>query len=305
MVTLGGKRYRGELHVVPGEGGPLVVNRLPLEDYLRGVVPLEIGTDRPGDAAAVQAQAVAARSYAVMRLANPSRPFDVFATVDDQVYGGVEAERDWSDRGVVSTRGLVLSYDGAVVSAPYHSTCGGRTAEATEVWRGTGAPYLRSVSDAGGAGRAYCEASPRFAWTERWTADTLATTVARHLGRYATIPAGGVGAIRAVEIEDRTPSGRVGTLALVTSTGRYRLVGNEVRFVLRRAGGEILNSTYFSIESERGGDGALRALTATGGGYGHGIGMCQWGAIGRARAGQDFRDILRTYYPGTTVASVD
>jgi stage II sporulation protein D len=306
FVTLDGKRYRGELHFHPGESGPLVVNRVPLESYLRGVVPLEIGTGRSTDTAAVQAQAVAARSYALMRLATPSRPWDVMATVDDQVYGGVEAERDWADYGVSSTLGLVLAYDGRVVSAPYHSTCGGRTAETTEVWSGTGQPYLQSVSDAipGGAGH-YCEISPRFRWTERWTRSALDETVSRHIGRYASVPSRGLGTIRELEIEDHTPTGRVGTLAIVTSTGRYRLVRNEIRFVLRNAGGAILNSTYFSLEMDRGDDGALRALTARGGGYGHGIGMCQWGAIGRARAGQDFREILRTYYPGTTVAAAD
>ena len=306
FATLGGKRWRGELHVVAGDSSPIVVNRLPLEDYLRGVVPLEIGTDRVSDRAAVQAQAVAARSYAVMRLANPSRPYDVFATVDDQVYGGVEAEREWSDEGVASTRGLVLSYGGEVVSAPYHSTCGGRTAETTEVWRGAGAPYLQSVSDAvvGGSGH-YCEISPRFRWTESWTASALRETVSRYVGRYASVPLDGLGTIRDLEIVDHTPTGRVATLAITTSTGRYRLERNEIRFVLRNARGAILNSTYFSLETDRAADGALRTLTARGGGYGHGIGMCQWGAIGRARAGQDFREILRTYYPGTTVAAAD
>ena len=306
FVTLEGKRYRGELHFHPGEAGPIVVNRLPLESYLRGVVPLEIGTGRGTDTAAVQAQAVAARSYALMRLATPSRPWDVMSTVDDQVYGGVEAERDWADYGVSSTQGLVLAYDGRVVSAPYHSTCGGRTAETTEVWRGAGQPYLQSVSDAvaGGSGH-YCEISPRFRWTESWTRAALGTTVSRHIGRYASVPSRGLGTIRDLEIEDHTPTGRVGTLAIVTSTGRYRLVRNEIRFVLRDAGGAILNSTYFSLETDRGADGALRKLTVQGGGYGHGIGMCQWGAIGRARAGQDFREILRTYYPGTTVAAAD
>jgi stage II sporulation protein D len=307
LVLLGGRRYRGELQIHPGESGVLVVNRLPLESYLRGVVPLEIGAPGADDTAAVQAQAVAARSYAWMRLAIPSRPWDVLATVDDQVYGGVEAERVWADYGVGSTQGLVLHHDGRVVNAPYHSTCGGRTAEATEVWRGVSESHLRSVSDAvdGSSSRHWCELSPRFRWTRRWTANALAETLGRHIGRYAAVPARGVGRVRDVEIEDHTPSGRVRSLAIVTSTGRFRLERNDIRFVLRSAGGEILESTYFSLEADRGADGALRSLTASGGGYGHGIGMCQWGAIGRARAGEDFRGILRTYYPGTTVAAVD
>jgi len=80
------------------------------------------------------------------------------------------------------------------------------------------------------------------------------------------------------------------------------LQGNDVRYVLRTSGGELLNSTYFSTEVTSGPDGKLSRLTIRGYGYGHGVGMCQWGAIGRARAGQDFRTILRTYFPGTSVA---
>jgi stage II sporulation protein D len=81
--------------------------------------------------------------------------------------------------------------------------------------------------------------------------------------------------------------------------------GNDVRFVLRPPGGEILNSTYFSVETTSAPDGSIARLTLHGMGYGHGVGMCQSGAIGRARAGQDYRTILRTYYPGTTVGSAD
>jgi stage II sporulation protein D len=306
LVLFGGKRYRGELRFHPGETGVLVVNRLPLESYLRGVVPLEIGTPGAADNAAVQAQAVAARSYAWMRLAVASRPWDVLATVDDQVYGGVDAETVWADYGVSSTQGLVVQYDGRIVNAPYHSTCGGRTAQATEVWRGVDGPHLRSVSDVvEGSSRHYCELSPRFEWTWRWSREELGRTLVRNLGRYVSLPSRGIGRLRDIEIEDRTPSGRVRSLAVATSTGRHRLERNEIRFVLRSAGGEILPSTYFSLEADRASGGEIRSLTVRGSGYGHGIGMCQWGAIGRARAGQDFREILRTYYPGTTVAAVD
>jgi stage II sporulation protein D len=99
----------------------------------------------------------------------------------------------------------------------------------------------------------------------------------------------------------RTPSNRVGALTITTDRGEFTLHGNDIRSVLRGAGGEILNSTYFSIDSSNQRDGHLTQLTLRGGGYGHGVGMCQWGAIGRARAGQDFRTILATYYQGTTV----
>ena len=99
----------------------------------------------------------------------------------------------------------------------------------------------------------------------------------------------------------RTPSGRVGQLVITTDRGKYNLRGNDIRAVLRAPGSEMLNSTYFSLEPEKGRDGGISRVVLRGNGYGHGIGMCQWGAIGRARAGQTARAILATYYPGTTV----
>ena len=108
--------------------------------------------------------------------------------------------------------------------------------------------------------------------------------------------------MRSVAIDGHTPSGRVAALWIETDRGRFRLRGNDIRYVLRSSGGELLNSTYFSPEPVSSPDGALSRLTIRGLGYGHGVGMCQWGAIGRSRAGQDFRTILRTYFPGTIVA---
>ena len=303
VVTLNGKRYRGELAVIPTDTGLLVINRVLMEDYLRGVVPLEIGNRTMDELAAAQAQAVAARSYAYIRVnALRGSLFDVRATVMDQVYGGADAEREVGDQAVASTSGLVLRFAGRVVNAPYHSTCGGTTAEAPEVWRSPGEAYLQRVSDRiPGSDRYYCDVSPRFSWSKSLRADTLAQALARHLGTYVSVPGGRVGTVQRVEIDGHTPSGRVGTLAIATDRGRYVLRGNDIRFVMRRPGGEILNSTYFSIDTEQGRAGGLSRITFRGRGYGHGIGMCQWGAIGRARAGEDFRSILRTYYPGTSV----
>jgi len=95
------------------------------------------------------------------------------------------------------------------------------------------------------------------------------------------------------------------TSPLLPIAGNFSLRGNDIRFVLRPPGGEILNSTYFSVETSQASNGSLGKLTIRGNGYGHGVGMCQWGAIGRARAGQDVRTILRTYYPGTTIGAAE
>ena len=304
IVRYGRKRYRGELVLRATDDGVLVVNRLPVDDYLMGVIPLELGTSRPSDFAAIQAQAVAARSYAATNLGRTAT-YDVTGGVLDQVYGGVDAETPASTEAVESTRGLVLMYGGHVVNAPYHSTCGGTTAGADELWRTENEPYLRSVSDRiPGTDRFYCDIAPRFRWTRSWDRAALDAVLRRYLARYAAVPGSDPGRVEGVEVESRTPSGRVGTLHIATDRGNYVLRGNDIRFVLRSPGGEMLNSTYFSVETSSSG-GQLTGVTLRGRGYGHGVGMCQWGAIGRARAGQDYREILAAYYPGTTVAALE
>ena len=229
------------------------------------------------------------------------------ATVADQVYGGVDAERPASDRAIRATEGLVLRYGGAVVSAPYYSACGGATAASVEAFGPSQEPYLRSVSDRiPGTDRHYCDAAPRHRWTREWDADGLQVVLERYLRRYASGEAARaagapVGIVRALQVQGHSESGRVAALAVATDGGRYVVRSNDIRYVLRSVGGEILPSTYFSVDAAVDGDGRVSRLTLRGNGNGHGVGMCQWGAIGRARAGQDFRTILRTYYPGTSV----
>jgi stage II sporulation protein D len=239
--------------------------------------------------------------------------------VTDQVYGGVPAETPIGNEAVAATAGQVIMYAGRVVNAPYFATCGGSTAEPSEVWRESPLPYLTRVSDRiPGTDRYYCEGSSHFRWERSFTGSELSAVINTYMRQYATptmslagngpvgIPGtGSLGNVRGVRVEALTPSGRVASLVITTSKGTYHLRGNDIRFVLRLPHGAILNSTYFQIEDERVRDGTVTSLTLRGRGNGHGVGMCQWGAIGRARAGQDYRMILRTYYPGTLLASVD
>jgi stage II sporulation protein D len=304
FVTVNGKRYRGEFAVLPMDSGPAVVNRLGIEDYLRGVVPVEMGKRPDGDSSALRAQAVASRSYAYVRARDGAGAFDIRATTADQVYGGLEVENDASDAAIDATRGLVLRYQGRVVDAPFHSTCGGTTAEPSEVWRTADAPYLRKVSDRIGAtDRYYCQSAPRYRWSRTLSGSQINAALEQYLRAYATVPGGKPGTARVIGVRSRTPSGRVGIIDIETDRGMFPLRGNDMRYVLRQPGGEILASTYFSVEPEYR-DGLVSRVTFRGQGNGHGVGMCQWGAIGRARAGQSFRTILGTYYPGTTVGSV-
>ncbi|MGH7677006.1 MAG: SpoIID/LytB domain-containing protein [Gemmatimonadaceae bacterium] len=305
FAVVNGKRYRGELAVAAADagGGVIVVNRLPLEDYLRSVVAVEMGKRPRGDSAALQAQAVASRTFAFVRLATrSSHDFDVRASVLDQAYGGIDVENEEANAAVLATRGLVVQYQGRVVDTPYSSTCGGSTAEPTEVWRTSGAPHLQRVSDRiGGTSHYYCDIAPRFSWTREHTKPQLDAALQAYLKAYASVPEGGPGGARHLAAVNTTASGRVSELEIETDRAAYTLRGNDIRYVLRTSGGEILPSTYFSVEPAYGRDGVLTRVTFRGRGNGHGVGMCQWGAIGRARAGQSFRTILATYYPGTSV----
>jgi stage II sporulation protein D len=302
-IAFNGRHWRGELLVSATDDGLVVVNRVRMDDYLRGVVPLEIGTSAAGDAAAVEAQAVTARSYAVTRLGESRRAYDMVATTQDQVYGGADVETAVGNRSVDATHGLVLLYNGAVADAPYHANCGGYTAAPQDSWHAAQEPYLQRVSDQiPGTSRFYCDQAPKFRWTRVIAGDELRALVGRYVQK---LPggAGGVGTVTNVSVTTVTPGGRVGTLTVDTDRGRWALRGNEIRSALRAPGGELLYSTYFSVDVASGRRG-VESLTLRGGGNGHGVGMCQSGAIGRARAGQDFRTILRTYYPGTTVGTI-
>ncbi len=302
QIAFGTKRYRGELVITATAQGLTVVNRLNMDDYVKGVVPLEIGTSALADAAAVEAQAVTARSYAVTHLES-ARLFDLRATVADQVYGGAGVETRVGNVAVDATSGLVLLYGGQVVNAPYFSTCGGSTAEPQDVWRTGAEPYLKRVSDQiPGTTRFYCDGAPKFRWTRTFAREELRQNIVRYVERLQN--GAPVGSIRAVRVADVTPAGRVATLEVDTDRRTLMLRGNDIRSALRLPGGEILYSTYFSVDAVAGRDG-IESLTLNGGGNGHGVGMCQAGAIGRARAGQDVRTILRTYYPGTTVGTIE
>ncbi|CAN5302922.1 hypothetical protein BH23GEM2_BH23GEM2_07490 [soil metagenome] len=307
-ILYAGKRYRGELRVSPTDTGLLIMNRIGVEDYLRGVVPLEIGNRPSSELAAAQAQAIAARSYVYVRIrARRAAPYDILSDVREQVYGGVEAERATTDEAVASTVGLVLLYSGQLVDAPYHSTCGGSTAAPSEVWRGrSDLPYLQAVSDRiPGTDRFWCDGSASFRWTRTMEQRELATTIARYLRQYMAGAPADPGLVRELVEGNRTTSGRLASLTVVTQRGSYALRGNDMRFVLRAPNGQILNSTDVSVATTRGAGGALRSAIFRGAGNGHGVGMCQWGAIGRARAGHSAQEILAAYYVGTSVARVN
>jgi stage II sporulation protein D len=307
VLRFDGTSYRGAVWFVPSDSGLLVINVLPVDEYLLGVVPHELGTKAEGDLEALKAQAVAARSFALARgLERRARGslFDLVATQNDQVYGGASAENAMATRAVRETTGDVLRVAGKVLAAPFFSTCGGRTAEPSEAWAGqSGASWARSVSDRiPGSTAAWCDIAPRAEWRMGFDADDLA----RALASVARQRGGAVGTrVLDLSVAERSASGRAATVAITTETGRHEIRGTELRSALRGSRGEMVASTAFSVAgAERRGQ-QLVWLELAGVGYGHGVGLCQWGAIGRARAGQDYRTILRTYYPGATLGRID
>jgi stage II sporulation protein D len=293
--------YHGTLEVLRDRTGLTVVNRVRLESYILGVVSAEMGRRSSADQQALRAQAVVSRTYALRnRRRWAAQGFDLYASVADQVYGGIGTETPEAMEAVGETKGQILTFGGVPIDAFFYSTCGGRTAEGTEVFRGADRPYLRSVADVGDDGVPYCSISPRFRWHEEWSGELLRATLARTLPLALGIPSGAVQTVSDVRVAYRTGSGRVGQLAIRLPQSEVVVDGPLVRQVLRPGSGDLLRSSAFTLNVTRA-EGRVVRLVADGQGAGHGVGFCQWGAVGRSRAGQDYRRILAAYYPGVSL----
>ncbi len=326
LVSWGKARYRGALVVRGRPAGLLMINAVDLEEYLRGVVPGEIGRLGPQAAAALEAQAIAARTYTIFhRGQHADLGFDLWGDIRDQLYEGLAGEDATCDAAIARTAGLVLQYGGREIEAYYSSTCGGRTATCEEVWPRDGRPYLRGRRDAPRDGASsFCAAAPRFAWREQWSAGDLERILQGTLPAYVndmgdprrsawagtvfSPRAGGGGSSRpghllGLAVRSRTSCGRVAQLDVTTDAGVYHVRGDRVRSVLRLSGNRGgLWSALFRLHIESGRDGRPRRIAAYGRGFGHGVGMCQTGAIGMARRGFTAGQILAHYYPGAELA---
>jgi stage II sporulation protein D len=299
-LWVNGKAYRGVGEVLRDRTGLTVVNRVGMESYLLGVVSAEMGRRSSVEQAALRAQAVVSRTYALKNLHRwRAEGFDLYSTVADQAYGGIAAETAEGRAAVSETRGQVLTYQGALIEAFYFSTCGGRTAEGYEAFQGAARPYLRSVSDLNESGSAYCSISPRYRWREEWSGEALRATLQRNLPPLASAGSAPIGTVTDVRITQRSASGRVQQLSIALGGSEVRVDGHtRIRQVLRTPDGQLLRSTAFSLLATKGGQNVTN-LVIDGMGAGHGVGLCQWGAVGRARAGQAYQQILAAYYPGT------
>ena len=291
--------YRGRLQVLVGGSGLRAINHVGLESYLPSVVGSEMPASWPQ--AALRAQAVAARTYA-LRQRKPADPFDLSATVSSQVYKGVDAETPSTREAVLSTRGQVLMYGSSLANAVFHSSSGGATENSGDLWSQQ-LPYLVSVPD-------FDQASPVQAWQQRLEPEQLQQAFAE------------IGGAQRIDVLSTTSTGRVrqarvsgpsGTLVVSGAQLRSRLGlrSTMVRFELvpsELAASELLAALpplpLLPEQYEVGGSQPqvqmpLPSLLAVGRGYGHGVGMSQWGALGLAQRGQSYDQILRHYYRGT------
>lgn len=300
-VRLDGRDYRGEVSIIPGPAGLTAVNRLGLESYLAGVLSAEMGRRDPTEVQALYAQAVISRTFAVKNAGKRrALGFDLYGTVADQVYGGVGAETPQSWDAVRMTRAEVVTWNGRPIDAFFYSTCGGRTESGTAVFQLAGDPYLQSVSDLDGDGLAYCRFSPRFRWREEYSGDSLEAMLRRTLPGLTQLSSSAVSRVEDVKVSRRTPSGRVDAVEFTLAGRRVSVTGQAVRRAFLLPDGGILRSTAFDVQ-ERADGSRVSWLAIDGRGAGHGVGFCQWGAVGRARAGQTYGQILAAYYPSTRV----
>jgi stage II sporulation protein D len=250
----------------------------------------------------VKAQAVVARTYTLRSLGQYSgKAWDLRDDTRDQVYDGASGEDTFCTRAVRETTGRILvDSAGRPIDAYYHSGSGGHTADIRDVWpQKPVQPYLRGVTDTAPDGRAWGGAAPTGSWTETWPVAELNRAVRRDLSE-ALGRTVDPGEVRSLRLEGRDSSGRAAALVVVAKNGTFEVTGDRIRWALRRPakGRPILRSTRFELKREDG------RYVAEGTGNGHGVGLSQNGAMGRAWAAQSCAQILSAYYPGTFLRSL-
>lgn len=280
ILSLDGKPYRGSFRVLVKNNSKVqAINYIGLEKYLYGVVPREMSPGWKEDA--LKAQAVAARTYALyIKEKSKDKPYDLVATTASQVYGGYGAEDTATTRAVDATRGEVMTHEGRLVIAYFHANSGGFTESAKNVWVAD-LPYLRGIPDP------YSENIPGGEWELSLSYDAIRDM----LNQYG-LKIGAISEISPVQI---SPSGRPVSMLVLSGRGKTVLKSNDFRL---KIGAMKLKSTLFRLQQSRDG------LQINGRGFGHGVGMSQWGAYRMAQAGYSYKDILKHYYKDVRVTGL-
>ncbi|MFA6321146.1 MAG: SpoIID/LytB domain-containing protein [Candidatus Omnitrophota bacterium] len=281
-VYVDGRRFRGNIDIIRKDNGKLmVVNRLPLDEYLYGVLYHEVSHRWPMEV--LKAQAIAARTFALQQVRqSKNQPYDLRSDIYSQVYGGRTSEKWSTTMAVDKTRGEILTYKGDIFPAYYHATCGGYTEDASNLWN-VDMPPLKGVDCT------FCTNSPHY----RWTKDVPLFYLENKLKDNGYK----IGRISSVAILSKNKSGRVDKIEIKDAAGTVIvLTGKDFRQIF---GPNELRSAKFDL--------SMRSdlLVIQGIGWGHGVGMCQWGAYGMAKKGKKVDEILKHYYPGAEISTMD
>lgn len=278
FISLGGKRYRGRFRVYNKPSGLTAVNHLHVEKYLYGVVPKEMSWLWAEEA--LKAQAIASRTYALyIKSKQPAyKIYDLAATTASQVYGGYGSEKKRTTQAVDNTFGKVMMFDEQLIISYFHANSGGQTESSKNVWGGE-VPYLQSISDQ------FSLVPETRKWKLSLTYKELETLLKKSGLK--------IGKIKKIKLEGRSKSGRIKAFRIISDKGQARLTGNNFRL---KIGPVELKSTWFDIKTEK------NKLVFKGRGYGHGVGMSQWGAHQMALSDYSYDKILKYYYKGIDIA---
>ncbi|MCC7429736.1 SpoIID/LytB domain-containing protein [bacterium] len=293
-ILVNSKSYGGKIILKPVDENVFnVIEKVELERYLKGVVPSEIPSTDKKNFEAIKAQAVAARTYALKNIGkHKNLGIDVWASVKDQVYNGLSGEAELSNKAVEETEGLVISYEGKVQDIFFFSTCGGKTENNSELWSGEQKPHLTTISDAKDDGD-FCKISPHHRWQKEFSRTELQQILEANLETSK-------GELYNIKILNRTQSGRIKTLQLIFRDGTVELKQSEIRNAFK-VNEKILPSTLFRADLFFDANNWIEKIVLVGAGNGHGVGLCQFGAIGMAKKGFKFEEILLHYFKGTKI----
>ncbi|MFH1836673.1 MAG: SpoIID/LytB domain-containing protein [Candidatus Omnitrophota bacterium] len=275
-LSLEGIDYRGSIKIFNNGGKLDAINIVELEDYLKGVLPREMNRFWPFSA--MKAQAIASRSFAVNKaLKREDQEYDLRADAFSQVYGGKSSERWRTSRVVTATKGKVLVYDEKIVPAYFHSCCGGYTRKVSDAWEGNEKPLKRVKCS-------WCGLSPHFRWRMKISTKDIIEKLDKK--GYS------IESIDNIVAGPRDPSNRLKYLRIKAGDKWFEIKVNEFRSIM---GNSVMKSSNFHVKRY------LRFYIFSGYGWGHGVGMCQWGAFGLALKGKSEDKILNIYYPGAKI----
>jgi stage II sporulation protein D len=273
-IMINGRPFRGDITFIRTLDNRItVINNINVEDYIKGVLYHEVSHHWPMEA--LKAQAVAARTYALYSINPVDKPYDVTNDIYSQVYGGRDSERYRTGLAVDYTKGQVLTYKGQIIAAYFHATCGGMTEDARELWNLPDIPPLRGVPCG------FCKDSPHAHWKKDFKLRDIQNALNLHGYQ--------VGSIKDISIVDRDRSERIEHLKIAQKNGEELIIrGKDFRDLI---GPNVLLSNNYEIVMQG------YYVNFIGKGWGHGVGMCQWGALGMAKQQFNYRQILAYYYP--------